>query len=161
MYQIYFILEWHSTYCTPRRNISYPLASRQQYLFDICLLLYVQSWTPDDGRKDHPKHVECHSKMKEILYVGASCWFYYRNNGRTPLWLFVLSLFVDWSKPNSDHVYLGCPVSWHMYLYICQDTGHYKRNRNFQRYVASPDLTPCDFFLWGISKTEFSFLHFR
>jgi len=42
----------------------YSLASRQQYLFDRCLLLYVQSWTPDDGRKDRPKHVECHSKIK-------------------------------------------------------------------------------------------------
>jgi len=40
------------------------LASRQQYLFDICLLLYVQAWTPDDGRKDVPKHVVCHSKIK-------------------------------------------------------------------------------------------------
>ena len=40
----------------------YPLASRQQCLFDKCLLLYVQSCTPDDGRKDRPKHVECHSK---------------------------------------------------------------------------------------------------
>jgi hypothetical protein len=38
--------------------------SRQQYLFDKCLLLYVQSWAPDDGRKDRPKHVEFHSKMK-------------------------------------------------------------------------------------------------
>ena len=45
-------------------SISYPLASRQQYLFDKCLLLYVQAWTPDDGRKDRPKHVECHSKIK-------------------------------------------------------------------------------------------------
>ena len=88
MYQIYFILEWHSTcsgwsfhpssgvqdctycnrhlsnrYCCLLANV-YPLASREQYLFDKCLLLYVQSWTPDDGRKDHPKHVECHSKIK-------------------------------------------------------------------------------------------------
>ena len=36
----------------------------QQYLFDKCLLLYVQSWNADDGRKDRPKHVECHSKIK-------------------------------------------------------------------------------------------------
>jgi len=36
---------------------AYPLASRQQYLFDKSLLLYVQSRTPDDGRKDRPKHV--------------------------------------------------------------------------------------------------------
>jgi len=40
------------------------LASTQQYLFDKCLLPYVQSRTPDDGRKDCPKHVECHSKLK-------------------------------------------------------------------------------------------------
>ena len=57
----------------------YLLAGRQQYLFDRCLLLYVQSWTPDDGRKDRPKHVECHSKIKQIWYIGASSWFYYRN----------------------------------------------------------------------------------
>ena len=43
-------------------------------------LLYVQSWTPDDGRKDLPKHVECHSKIKQIWYIGVSFWFYYRNN---------------------------------------------------------------------------------
>ena len=36
------------------------LPSTQQYLFDKCLLLYAQSWTADDGRKDRPKHVECH-----------------------------------------------------------------------------------------------------
>ena len=40
------------------------LASRQQYLFDICILLHVQSLIPDDGQKDRPKHVECHSKIK-------------------------------------------------------------------------------------------------
>jgi len=56
------------------------LASRQQYLCDKCLLLYVQSWNPDDGRKDHPKHVECHSKIKYIWCIGAPTWFYYRNN---------------------------------------------------------------------------------
>jgi len=40
------------------------LASSQQYLFDKSLLLYVQSLTPDDGRNDRPKHVQCHSKIK-------------------------------------------------------------------------------------------------
>jgi len=42
------------------------LASKQLDLFDIglCLLLYSQSLTPDDGRKDRPKYVECHSKIK-------------------------------------------------------------------------------------------------
>jgi hypothetical protein len=41
-----------------RSSISFPLASRWQYLSDIYLLLCVQSWNPDDGRKDRPKHVE-------------------------------------------------------------------------------------------------------
>jgi len=40
------------------------LASRQQYLYDIYLSLYVQSWTPHDGRKDRPKHVEGHTEIK-------------------------------------------------------------------------------------------------
>jgi len=40
------------------------LASKQTAVSDKCLLLYVQSWTPDDGQKDRPKHVECHSKIK-------------------------------------------------------------------------------------------------
>ena len=42
------------------------LASRQQYPFDKCLLLYVQSWTADDGRKDRPKNVECHCKINKF-----------------------------------------------------------------------------------------------
>ena len=33
--------------------------------------------------------------------------------------------------------------------------GYYKRNRHFQRYVVSPDLTPCDFYLWGYIKDRF------
>ena len=35
------------------------LASSQQIL-----LLCVQCWTPDDGQRDCPKHVEFHSKNK-------------------------------------------------------------------------------------------------
>jgi hypothetical protein len=33
-------------------------------LFDMCLLLYVQSWAPGDGQKDRPKHVELFYKNK-------------------------------------------------------------------------------------------------
>ena len=32
--------------------------------------------------------------------------------------------------------------------------GYYKRNRHFQRYVVSTDLTPCDFFLWGVYQRQ-------
>jgi len=45
---------------------SFPLASSQHNLYDIYLLLYVQSCTPDDGRKDRPKHVECYSKINKF-----------------------------------------------------------------------------------------------
>jgi len=88
MYLIYFIWKWHSTCfgrsfrpssgvqdCTySNRHLSnryccllasgYPLASRQQNLYDIYLMLYVESSTPDDERKDRPKHVARHSKIK-------------------------------------------------------------------------------------------------
>ena len=45
-------------------------------LYDIYLMLYVQSWTPDDGRKDRPKHVEWYAINSKNC---ASSWFYYRN----------------------------------------------------------------------------------
>ena len=40
------------------------LASSQHNLYGMYLMLYVQSWTPDDGRRDRPKHVECYFKKK-------------------------------------------------------------------------------------------------
>jgi len=47
----------------------------------MCLLLYVQSWTPDDGRKDRPKHVECDSKINKfetlVHLVGFTIEIYY------------------------------------------------------------------------------------
>jgi len=57
------------------------LTSSRQYLFDKCLLLYVQSWTPDDGRKGHPKCVECLSKINKFgtlvhlvgFTIGMTC----------------------------------------------------------------------------------------
>jgi hypothetical protein len=45
-------------------------------LYDIYLMLYVQSWTLDDGRKDHLKHVEWYSINSKNC---ASSWFYHRN----------------------------------------------------------------------------------
>jgi len=37
-------------------------------LFDMCLLLYVQALTPDDGRKDRLKHVECYCNKISLRY---------------------------------------------------------------------------------------------
>jgi hypothetical protein len=50
------VLDGLSVECS---SISFPLASSQQNLFDIYLMPYVQSQTPDDGRKVRPNHVEC------------------------------------------------------------------------------------------------------
>jgi len=79
MYQIY--LFWHDTlhvsdglsahhreFKTVRTDVRQilPTASSLQYLSDICLLLHVQSRTPDDGWKDRLKHAECHSKINKF-----------------------------------------------------------------------------------------------
>jgi len=45
-------------------SILIPLASSQQNLYDMYLLLCIQYWTPDDGQKTCPKHVEFKSKNK-------------------------------------------------------------------------------------------------
>ena len=45
-------------------------ASSQQYLYDIYLLLYVQSRTPGDGRTDHPKRVVLsQNKFEELVQL--------------------------------------------------------------------------------------------
>ena len=54
----------HQEFKTVHRVTGICQTSRQKYLFDVRLLLYVQSRTPDDGRKDRPKHVERHYKIK-------------------------------------------------------------------------------------------------
>jgi hypothetical protein len=41
-----------------------PLVRSQQNLYDMYLLLFVQCWTPDDGQRNCPKHVEFYSKNK-------------------------------------------------------------------------------------------------
>ena len=38
--------------------VSGPASKQSTNLYDIYLTLCVQSWTPDDRRKDRPKHVE-------------------------------------------------------------------------------------------------------
>jgi len=46
------------------------LANMQpQNLYDIYLMLCVQSWTPDDGRRDRPKHVEWYSVNSKIVHL--------------------------------------------------------------------------------------------
>jgi len=64
-----FISEWHST-CFGRSfrpsSAVQDCTYSNKHLSNKCLLLYVQSWTADDGRKDRPKHVEYHSKINKF-----------------------------------------------------------------------------------------------
>ena len=57
----------------------------QLYLFDKCLLLYVQSWTPDDGRKDRLKHVEL---FLNIINLRHWC-----------IWLVLLQTYITMHSP--------------------------------------------------------------
>jgi hypothetical protein len=46
------------------------VASKQSTnLYDIYLILCVQSWTPDDGRRDCTKHVEWYSINSKIVHL--------------------------------------------------------------------------------------------
>jgi len=91
--QIYFILEQHSTCFYPfiirslrlyiQHNtirVLWVLASKQpQNLYDICLMLYVQSLTPDDGTEKPSETCVVLFQNKINLRCCASDWLYYRN----------------------------------------------------------------------------------
>jgi len=46
-----------------------PGSKQSTNLYDIYLMLCVKSWTPDDGRKDCPKHVEWYSINSKIVHL--------------------------------------------------------------------------------------------
>jgi len=67
-----------------------PASMQSTDLYDIYLLmLYVQSWTPEDGRKDSPKHVEWYSTNSKIVHlVGFTVEIYHdaRSHERQIRW---------------------------------------------------------------------------
>ena len=55
-----------------------PASMQSTNLCDIYLMLYVQPWTPDDGRKDRPKYVQWYSiKPKIVHLVGFTVEIYH------------------------------------------------------------------------------------
>ena len=81
-------------------------------LYDIYLMLCVQYWTPDDGRKDRPKHVEWYSINSKNW---ASSWFYYRNISRCtvpwtsricvlPAELMYVFMMLQWMSVNLNKI---------------------------------------------------------
>jgi len=79
------------------------LASKQSTnLYDIYLMLYVQSCTPDDGRKDRPKHVEWYpTNLKNC----APSWSYNRSISRytVPWHNFRIIHLSDLQSPSRYH----------------------------------------------------------
>jgi hypothetical protein len=73
-------------------QVSWLLASKQSSnLYDIYLMLCVQSSTPDDGWKDRSKHVEWYSINSKIVHlVGFSIEIYHhaRSHERQIYWSF-------------------------------------------------------------------------
>ena len=63
-------------------SVLIPLASCQQNLYDINLLLCVQWKTPDDGQRNCPKHVEFYSKNKFEKLVHLVGFIITRSNNR-------------------------------------------------------------------------------
>ena len=62
---IKFILFWNDAlHASDGLSVHYQEFKTLHTETGICLLLYVQSLTPDDGRNDRPKHVECYYKIK-------------------------------------------------------------------------------------------------
>jgi hypothetical protein len=51
---------------------------RVRYWSDKYLTLYVQFWAPDDGRKNHLKHVQSLTEINKLWNI-ASCWLYCAN----------------------------------------------------------------------------------
>jgi hypothetical protein len=46
-----------------------PSSKQSSNLYDMYLILYVQSWTTDDGRKDRPKHLGWYSLYAKIVHL--------------------------------------------------------------------------------------------
>ena len=66
----------------PEENIQQfsllPASKKSSNLYDIYLVLCLQSWTPDDGRKGRLKHVEWYSINSKIVHlVGFTAEIYH------------------------------------------------------------------------------------
>jgi hypothetical protein len=69
MHQFLKFIYFGITLYTFRMAVPSIIRSLRLYIY---LLLYVQSWTSDDGRKDRPKHVDCYSeinKFEKLVYL--------------------------------------------------------------------------------------------
>jgi len=87
----------------------------QSWTDDGRKLLYVQSWAPDDGRKDRPKHVECHSRINKFDTV-------------VHLFGFAIEIYYD-ARPYERQICILWNPKLHFIMSLCCTSGPYpKRN---------------------------------
>jgi hypothetical protein len=95
------------------------------------LLLYVQCWTPDDGRKDRPKHLEWYVK-KIIWETAASGWYYYYRNilrcMDLRVWTSKTCSFYSQFIPIRCASYTYCRISPHQTRHVHKRVGRRKRH---------------------------------
>jgi len=125
-------------------------------------MLRVQSWTPDDGRKDRPKHVEWYSVYSKIVHlVGITVEIYHNALSHerqmmmmmmmVMVWmsvtaflcnknqldaLFILSFFRQWTSTCFGHI---CSPSSGgiLYIYIYTHTHTHTHNNRYVLYIYS------------------------
>ena len=63
-----------------RVGMDYPSPARKPStnLYDTYQCQVYSEWTPDDGKRNCPKHVEVHFLVKINLGNQCICWFYYK-----------------------------------------------------------------------------------
>ena len=119
-----------------------------------------------------------HQKLTSfVLYPVQRCTRHFSSDENTVTGITYPDMVSEWLLPqmqqdgdNFTFIQDGAPPHWH------NEVRHYLDENLPRRWIGrstvenialtcwpprSPDLTPCDFILWGISKKDLSFLHFR
>ena len=100
-----------------------------------CVLQYVQSLTPDEGRKDRPKHIECYSNKINLRHcyiwlVLLYRFFFFFHWHYSPLWALVF-------RTMSFHFFLSATNSLHL---LTPSTWRYLSTPSFHLFLGLPLL---------------------
>ena len=108
-----FIRFFHSP--SGAQNCTYSV----RYLSDQCLMLCVQFWAPDDGRKNRLKHVERLTHINKLWNV-AFCWLYSANMLAMHRPMIVKFWRYYFVKRLHVHVFWSCRGRWFCVLVIAK-----------------------------------------
>jgi hypothetical protein len=68
----------HETKSAFEQDQDGPARKLTSNLYDIHQFQVYSEWTPDDGQRNSPKHLEVHFLAKINLGNWRICWFYYK-----------------------------------------------------------------------------------